>query len=123
MSKIHVWIGMFRGTEEEFNAYFEVDRLRVKLGVGGSQFDRDIGLNWYDEDHIGVYHSTVNDSLRTVVDEVIGAPDTLDEIYHDCIEKGLVDANAMIYYFNDDIEEVSSASLTNGLVYIGIYEV
>lgn len=123
MTHIHVWIGTFIGSEEDFNQYLEVDKVRVKLGVGGSQFDRDIGLNWYDEDHIGVYHSTTNLSLKAAVDEIIGASGMLEDIYNLCLSKGINEANTMLYYFNDDLEVVTSDRLSNGLVYIGVFEV
>ncbi|MGL5276178.1 immunity 22 family protein [Myroides sp.] len=122
MEKIHVWIGTFSGTEEEFNAYFEIDKKRVELGIGGSQFDRDIGINWYDDDHIGAYWTSDHNLLQHVVDDVIESKETLEEIYKDCLSKGLVSANAMIYYFDDDIDVVSDNSLSLGLLYIGKYE-
>jgi hypothetical protein len=54
--KVHLWLGTTYNTEEEYQAYFELD-LENDLdspNYKNCQFCKDVGDDWYDEDFIGI---------------------------------------------------------------------
>jgi hypothetical protein len=122
MDKIHVWIGYTSKTKEEFGEYFKINEEDKNKGIGASQFDKDIGINWYDDDLIGVYKSDTADNLEQTIDEIPTSNETLEAIKNRCKELGVDKANAMFYYTDAEIIIEDNEKLFNGIQYLGLFD-
>ena len=86
MDTMHVWIGIASISKDKFNQYFAINPVDRDAGVGASQFDKDLGTGWYDDDLIGVYYSSGTDELEAALDELPATPQALTEIETRCAE-------------------------------------
>lgn len=120
MAKIHVWLGMNSQGRKEFSRYFEINPADRDAGIGASQFDKDILINWYDDDLIGVYYSDAND-LEAALEELPTSPAALDAIRNKCREFGITEANAMFYYEDAELEIAEPNKKHNDLTYLGVF--
>lgn len=127
-NKVHLWIGSNFSTDEQYMQYFEID-----YSTGGDfedpsykpcGFCKDIGVDWYDEDFIGIIDRKPKD---VELDELL-VDAAVDEsqkplIKKKCSDLGIKKANAILWY--QDEELVLKKPLKenyNGLKYIGIFE-
>ena len=122
MSKIHVWLGITAHTPEEFWQYFEINHADREAGRGASLFDREVGIGWYDDDLIGVYHFGRAVSLEAAVDELPTLQDTIAAVLGRCAELNIGQANALFYYQDADLHVADTLRLYNGLRYLGVFE-
>lgn len=121
MSKIHVWLGMSSKSREEFSRYFAINLADHDAGIGASQFDKDIHINWYDDDLIGVYYSDTPD-LEAALDELPTSPASLAAICDKCRELGITEANAMFCYEDAELEIAEPDRKYNELIYLGVFD-
>lgn len=122
MSKIHVWIGNSKKSSEDFYDYFKINHEDKDLGIGASQFDKDIGINWYDDDLIGIFHDEDCEDLEIVIDEIPTSPDSLKKIHDKCIVLGIETANSMFYYEDSDLVINDISKKYNDIDYIGCFD-
>jgi Immunity protein 22 len=106
--------------EKAFSRYFEINPVDKELGVGASQFDKDVNIKWYDDDLIGIYYSE-SDDLDTAIDEIPTSPSSLDEIRNRCDELGISKANAMFYYEDSELQIADASKKYNGISYLGVF--
>jgi hypothetical protein len=121
MTKIHIWAGVTSQSTEDFQQYFEINTVDRDAGIGASQFDKDVNMNWYDDDLIGVYYSDADD-LDTALDMLPVSVNALAVIRATCIEKGVNKANALFYYEDAELEIKDRDKKYNGLTYIGVFD-
>jgi hypothetical protein len=80
LDKIHVWIDVFTGTEQEYWNYFDQSKAYLSDGDGNERsendrvydsFSKDIGLvnAMYDPDFIGNYYNRDSHDLDAVINE------------------------------------------------------
>jgi hypothetical protein len=128
MSKIHIWIGTTKQTEEEYLKYFELDYStegdfedpEYKL----CQFCKDLSVEWYDEDFIGIvpiFHMEM--PVSVLLNEIPLNSNEISNVLSACEKIGLVKANA-IFYLTDAEIQINQPYKTNynGLQYIGMYK-
>ncbi|WP_444658166.1 immunity 22 family protein [Flavobacterium columnare] len=122
MSKIHVWIGNTEKSSDEFYNYFKINQADKDLGIGASQFDKDLGINWYNDDFIGTFYNEESTDLEVLLDEIPTSPDSLGKIEKICIDRKLDEVNAMFYYEDAELAVNDINKLYNGLQYIGCFD-
>lgn len=122
MDTIHVWIGEVSVTTEEFSSYFVIDPADRDAGVGASQFDKEVGTGWYDDDLVGVYYRSNSNDLAAALDEIPATPEALAQIQAKCSELGITKANAMFYYTDSDLVIADAAKKYNSLTYLGAFD-
>ncbi|MFH6973708.1 immunity 22 family protein [Neisseria sp. 23W00296] len=114
---VHLWLGMFVGTQEEYERYFGQDDLNEGEIC---PFCRDIGLNAeYDEDYIGIiplFACTV--PLDELLSEAAVDADALDAVRQKCRALGLCEGNAVLWYSDPELN-IDAGKSYNGLHYIG----
>ncbi|CAM3764248.1 Immunity protein 22 of polymorphic toxin system [Flavobacterium branchiophilum] len=127
--KIFLWLGIFNGSKNEFNLYFDQskgylldeygnDRLPEEIEL--SQFSKDLGEDFtYDEDFIGYLLFPNSIEILEILEEVPINHSEKESVIKKCIELGLNDANA-VYWYSDEITPNPNISY-NGLKYIGEY--
>jgi hypothetical protein len=121
MSKIHVWAGVTLQSAEDFEKYFEINTVDRDAGIGASQFDKDTGMKWYDDDLIGVYYGDADD-LDTSLATLPVSMNTVNAIRANCIKRGVTKANSLFYYEDADLEINDPDKKYNGLIYIGVFD-
>jgi hypothetical protein len=121
MTKIHIWAGMTSQSTEDFQQYFEINTVDRDAGIGASQFDKDVNMNWYDDDLIGVYYSD-SDDLDMALDMLPVSVNALVVIRATCIGKGVNKVNALFYYEDAELEIKDRDKKYNGLTYIGVFD-
>ena len=120
MSRIHVWVGTV-ASAAALEAYFRLDPASRNAGHGASQFDRDTGLNWYDDDLIGVFY-TASPSLEACLDELPTSPETLAAVRAACLVAGITAPNALFYYTDADLTIADPTRRFAGLQYVGVFD-
>lgn len=127
-NKVHLWMGTSHKSEEDYQAYFEIDYSTEgdfdspDYKVCG--FCKDIGEVWYDEDFIGIIDRTKKPvPVADWLTELAIDASEHEKVLAICVEKGIAKANAVFWY--------QDASLTlpephkndyNELHYIGVFE-
>ena len=119
MSKIHIWVGESKKSKKEFSEYFQNNQNDIDLGIGSCPFCKDIGINWYDDDLIGVYKSDSNNDLKITLDELPISPQKTQEVYNICMSKNIKNANALFYYSDANLIITNKDKKYNDLIYIG----
>lgn len=94
----------------------------LKLIKKATQFDKDLNIDWYDDDLIGVYYKEDNEDLEAALDEIPTTDKALDQIRAKCAEIGITKANAMFYYKDADLQVAEPSKLYNGLAYLGAFD-
>lgn len=120
MSKVNIWVGFINMSKNEFSAYFQIDQNDVEKGSGGCQFCKDVDINWYDDDLIGVYKSDSNEDLNITLEELPIAPEEIEKVYNKCLEKNIKKANALFYYADSEVT-VDENKKYNDLFYIDLF--
>jgi hypothetical protein len=118
MSKIHIWIGESGKSKAEFSEYY----IDINLGIKESQFCKDLNINWYDDDLIGVYKSDSNNDLQITIKELPISPEKIQEVYELCIRKEIQQANALFYYADSNLLVNDKNKKYNDLTYIGCFD-
>lgn len=128
MSKIHIWIGNTKKSEEEYYKYFELDYSTEgdfdDPNYKVCQFCQDIGEKWYDEDFIGIiplFEEPVE--IRTLLDSISLKPESYQPVIDKCTELGITTANAVFYLTDAEIQIPKPYKKSyNDLVYIGLFD-
>jgi hypothetical protein len=120
-SKIHVWIGVSPKSREEFSQYFIINLEDRAAEIGTSQFGKDVNIQWYDDDLIGVYYNEANTALEEAVEEIPTSPNSIQEIRERCAELNINKANAMFYYEDAELRIIQPKEKYNGLTYLGVF--
>lgn len=120
MLKIHVWMGV-ADSEAAVDDYFRVDLASRDAGLGASQFDRDIGREWYEDDLIGVFYCA-SPSLEACLDELPTSARTVARVRAAYLATGSPAPNAMFYYTNSDLVIANPHRLFNHLHYLGVFD-
>ncbi len=114
MNKIKVWIGTFKGKEEEYLQYFDEE-----VEVCG--FCKDIREEEYDPDFIGIiplFNTLV--SIETLAKQTPLGAKSRDLLFRDCLSFNVDKGNAVLFY-SGDTREIKPGELFNQLTYIGEY--
>lgn len=126
-NKVHVWIGNNFSLEEEYIKYFELD-YSVEGDFDNPNyklcgFCKDIGIQWYDIDVIGIIP---RHNEEVILDELLldAAIDDNEfiSVKKKCANLGIKKANAIFWY--QDAELVLKKPIKsqyNGLKYIGLF--
>lgn len=122
MSKIHVWLGMTAHTPEEFWQYFEINHADRGAGRGASLFDSDVGMRWYDDDLIKVYHFGRAISVEAATDELPTSQETRTAVLRRCSEPNIMESSALFYSQDADLHVFDPLGLSGGLPYLGVFE-
>jgi hypothetical protein len=127
MKKIHIWIGNFQKTEDDFNKYFELDYStegdfddpEYKI----CEFCKDINQKWYDEDFIGVlplYEKEI--SVMDILKNIPINANEINNVIDECNTLGIKTTNAIFYLTDADIIiNKPYKENYNGLKYVGLY--
>ncbi|RZJ94242.1 MAG: hypothetical protein EOO60_03480 [Hymenobacter sp.] len=117
-----LWMGTSTQTVAAFTQYFNVKSGNRDSVVKATQFDKDLNIDWYDDDLIGVYYKEDNEDLEAALDEIPTTDKALDQIRAKCAEIGITKANAMFYYKDADLQVAEPSKLYNGLAYLGAFD-
>ncbi|MEQ1976040.1 immunity 22 family protein [Xenorhabdus sp. SGI240] len=127
-NRVHLWIGNNFSSEDEYIKYFELD-----YSVEGNfddpnyklcQFCKDVGLQWYDEDFIGIIpRRDESVSIDEILVDAAVDQDEFQSIKDICDRLGIKEANA-IFWYQDSEPHVNPPykKQYNGLKYIGLFE-
>ncbi|KIY37543.1 hypothetical protein TZ03_27290 [Pseudomonas sp. 10-1B] len=124
--KIHVWVGSNFSLEPKYLKYFELD-YTVELDDPAYEicgFCKDIGIEWYDEDFIGIIPRWEKEvDLDQVLAESSVDFSEMGNLKAACLKLGITKANA-IFWYSDGGTVVSRPikSSYNGLQYVGLFE-
>ncbi len=123
MDAIHVWIGVSEKTSDEFYQYFAINETDRDAGLAASEFDKDLGTGWYDDDLIGVYYNESSRSLADALDELpLASQETEQQIANQCQALNINAANALFYYQDSGLAVTDSNKTYNGLTYLGAFD-
>ncbi len=122
MDIIHVWVGQSLKKQDDFYQYFALNAADREAGTGASQLDNDLGIDWYDDDLIGIYFNE-NGSLSEAIEELPLASAEAEQAIRDrCRELHIEQANALFYYSDAGLEVADSVKKYNGLTYLGAFD-
>ncbi len=124
--KVHLWIGTSLAPEHDYQCYFELD-YSAELDEPGyivCGFCKDIGLQWYDEDFIGILPRTQTpQALDDLLRDAPVDPGEWARVKAECARLGLVQANALVWYSDGGVAvSPPYKDSYNGLQYIGLFE-
>jgi len=125
-NKVHLWIGT--NFDKNYYDYFEIDYstdgelAHPDYKLCG--FCKDTGTLWYDEDFIGILPPfSEGFSLDEILSQSAVNPDEYELVKSICAQLGIVSANALFWYQENDAEvNIDKNKLYNGLHYIGLFE-
>jgi len=72
---------------------------------GLPKFCKEVGLDWLDQNFMGYYYDERSNDVRSLIDDT-PEPDHHDKMLKGCLDKGIKDANAMFYYWGDDLIKI-----------------
>ncbi|AOM41988.1 immunity 22 family protein [Xenorhabdus bovienii] len=127
-NSVHLWIGNNFSSEDEYMKYFELD-----YSVEGNfddpnyklcQFCKDIGLQWYDEDFIGIIpRRDESVSIDEILIDAAVDQSEFQSIKDICDRLGIKEANAIFWYQDSELHiNPPYKEQYNGLKYIGLFE-
>ena len=127
-SKLHLWVGITEKSQKDFDQYFDQTRAFLFDANGReksqdeivlSQFSKDIGKQAsFDEDFLSIYFGGDNSDLNEALAELADSED-FEIIQKTCIEKSVIEANAMFFYSDAEHDITDHRKKYNGLTYIG----
>ncbi|AUQ24223.1 immunity 22 family protein [Dickeya zeae] len=123
---VHIWVGSNFQSEEKYMDYFELD-YSVEGDFSNQNyklcgFCRDVGIEWYDEDFIGIIPRHDEDvSLDELLIDAAVDRSELSELKKKCKDLGIEKANA-IFWYQDPSVVVNGEADYNGLKYIGSFK-
>jgi hypothetical protein len=107
--RIHVWIGNFTGTDEQWAAYFDVDAFGADCG-----FCRDTNVEWIDFDRFSAYNAGRPLPAEDVVVEVPFSEQFEAELLEKCRSLGIEEADHCFALIN------FGGHVTVGRTYLGL---
>ena len=133
--KEHVWLGSFY-SEEAFNRYLDQTEYlkawakynfeEAKEGEIDEepsltlrcQFCKEIGQDTYDDDFIVIQYNKNSNDIKQLISII---PADAQKLLDTCTKKGLVEANSLIYYEDDELS-TEDALKTTSITYLGYFE-
>lgn len=115
MKKIHIWIGTFSKSEEEYDNYFNQENSQC-------QFCADFDIEEYDEDFIGIiplFKEKI--SVQSLLDEVPIDEEDIPKALKTCEKKNIKNGNAIFYLTDSSVSIKDTEKSYNELIYIGMY--
>lgn len=126
-NKVHVWIGTNFSSEEEYMEYFELD-YSVEGDFNNPNyrqcaFCKDIGIQWYDDDFIGMIPRHKQEvSLDEILLDAAVDQDELSLVKSECDNLGIKKANAIFWYQDPNLViKRPIKDQYNWLKYIGLF--
>lgn len=114
-SDLHIWIGLTDISEKGYWDYFDdSDGLPI--------FCQEVGLDWLDQDFMGYYFDLNKERNLDFIIQKTPESGFYEIIKNDCIKKGVLNANAMFYYWGMDLLNIDKDITYNTLKYIGSYK-
>jgi Immunity protein 22 len=130
-SKLHLWVGKTEKSQKDFDQYFDQTeaflfdasgREKSQDQIVLSQFSKDIGKQAsFDEDFLSIYFGGENLDLNETLAELEDSED-FELIQKTCIEKSVIEANAMFFYSDAELDVTDHHRKYNGLTYIGQFD-
>ncbi|CDH06152.1 conserved hypothetical protein [Xenorhabdus bovienii str. oregonense] len=127
-NRVHLWIGSNFSSENEYMEYFQLD-----YSVEGDfedpnyklcQFCEDIGLQWYDEDFIGIIlRHNKNISIDEILTDAAVDQSEFQSIKEISNKLGMKEANAIFWYQDSELHIKPPCKIGyNNLKYIGLFK-
>ncbi|GAB3617762.1 hypothetical protein GCM10027416_23190 [Okibacterium endophyticum] len=110
-----MWIGTFRGSDDDWADYFDVDRLGAACG-----FCRDTRVDWFDLDRFSAYNAGAVLPIEDVVIEVPYSEQFEHELLGACRAFGIGEASHC-FAFIDFEGEVAPGGAYLGLTSVGTF--
>lgn len=125
---VHLWIGSNFSSEENYMEYFKLD-YSVEGDFDNPDyklcgFCKDIGIQWYDEDFIGIIPRQDNEvTLDEILIEAAIDQDEWISVKKHCDKLGIKKANALFWYQDAELTiDESINNQYNELKYIGVFK-
>lgn len=123
-----LWIGNDYSEESKYMSYFKLDYSTQgdfdDSDYKQCQFCIDVGLDWYDEDFIGIiprFERKVD--LDTLLNKSPIKAKEKESVKKRCVELGIEKANTIFWYASPDFKLTPTCKNNyNVLKYIGVYE-
>ncbi len=123
MDKLHIWLGRFNGTIEEFRNFFDLtdfyNNWESEDGFERCEFCKYIDNDSYDNDFIGF---SIKEKNLQELTGIIPDAKLANKIYELSSEKGLNDSNAILYYGDEDVNSSDLEENFKGLTYLGEFD-
>lgn len=113
--KIHVWLGIYHGSDGEWEKYFDVEKYGNECG-----FCKDTQTKWFDWDKFSVYNAGGPTSVEEVIIEVPYSDQFEDELLRAC-SAFKIDQASHCFSMIDFDGSVTVGSKYNGLTLVGIF--
>ncbi|MDR3058483.1 MAG: immunity 22 family protein [Prevotella sp.] len=132
MKRIHIWLGQF-DKKKDFDDYLdqsaylkawakydneESGDIKEPSPELRAKFCKEIGLDTYDEDFIIIKYNSVNSDIKQLISLI---PANANKLLESCKRKGIFQANALIYYSDNNLSELD-AEKTQEMSYLGCFE-
>lgn len=116
MKKIHLWIGTTTKTEREYEEYFGQNN-------DVSPFGKDIGIEEYDEDFIGIIPPFEQEiALSDILNEAPIDSSDIKSVLEECKRLNIEKANVVLYLTDASVEILKPYKDNyNELKYIGLF--
>lgn len=116
--QIYLWLGKVN-SEKSYNEYFNQED-------GICLFCKDIGIEEYDEDLIGILPlSEKYMSINGALDQTPINHKEYSEAFEKCLQLHLEEINAIVFYTKSPYEDISTPNniTLEGLHYIGLFNI
>ncbi|MEV6525932.1 immunity 22 family protein [Longispora sp. NPDC051575] len=114
--KIHVWIGVREGTDDDWFRYFDVEGAGAACG-----FCRDTGMTWFDFDFFSAYFAGEVVDVEHVTGEVAYSEQFDAALGAACEEHGVRQADACFTLIDFD-GATHVGRRYHGLTLVGVFE-
>jgi hypothetical protein len=122
MDELHIWLGTFKGTEDEFHQSFDLTSFyNSKEGeeFKRCEFCKYLNKNSYDNDFIGYVYDE-NQSQKLL--EILPSEQLKKNVLKFSKENNLTNSNALLYYGDEWLNSDSLDKEFIGLKYLGTFE-
>ena len=127
-SQLHLWVGKTLKSQQDFDKYFDQTNAFMFDLDGREKSEEEIILSQFsieiekqasfDEDFLSIYYGGVNYNLDEALVEVQDSDD-FEKMKKACEEKGVIEANAMFFYTDSELNISNDKKKYNDLTYIG----
>ncbi|WP_289064393.1 immunity 22 family protein [uncultured Zobellia sp.] len=124
MDELHVWVGNFEGSIEEFREFFDLTDFYKNYdsedGFERCEFCEYIDNDSYDADFIGfkVEDTSIHDLLVNTLPD----SDLAEEVLNECKQENILSPNAVLYYGDEDLDRDRLDEYFKGLKYLGTFD-
>ncbi|WP_276166946.1 immunity 22 family protein [Zobellia alginiliquefaciens] len=121
MDELHVWVGNFEGSIEEFRGFFDLTDFYKNYdsedGFERCEFCKYIDDDSYDTDFIGF--KVEDTSIQDLLINTLPDSDLAEEVLNKCKKENILSPNAVLYYGDEDLDSDSFDEYFKGLKYLG----